>query len=103
MYRKRIKGSKKYNAMRAARLRQIGEGPAPDAPLPIPDLRRRVTIEDFDFGYVREVIELHKSNRIDSYEMIVDGTVIKRTNSERIGWSRVVEKIRMAFLRVHAV
>ncbi|MBI5410154.1 MAG: hypothetical protein HZA14_12390 [Nitrospirae bacterium] len=102
-YRKRTKGSKKYNAMRAARLRQIAEGTAPDYPIDLPELRRRITIEDFDFGYVKEVVELRKSNRIDSYRMIVDGTVIKRGDTERIGWARALEKIRMAFPRVKSL
>lgn len=84
-------------------MRQIAEGPAPDYPPDLPELRRRITIEDFDFGYVKEVIDLHKSERIDSYKMVVDGTVIKHGNTERIGWSRVLEKIRMAFPRVRSL
>lgn len=104
MYRKRTKGSKKYNAMRAAKLRQIEEGPALDYPLMVDipgKVRRRVTVEDFDFGYVKEVIELQGgTGRVDCYRMLVDGAVIKNGNTERIGWARAVEKIRMAFLRV---
>ncbi|HDZ62550.1 MAG TPA: hypothetical protein ENH40_05335 [Nitrospirae bacterium] len=100
MYKKRTKGSKKYNAMRTAKERKRLEGPAPDYPAELPDLRRRVTIEDFDFGYVKEVVELHKTGRIDSYRMIVDGTIIKNGNTERIGWARVLGKIRLAFPRV---
>ena len=103
MYRKRTKGSKKYNAMREAKLRKMTEGPAPDYPSDLPELRRRVTIEDFDFGYVKEVIELRKSNRVDSYIMTVDGTVIKRGNTERIGFARVLELIRKAFPRVRSL
>ena len=92
--------------MREAKLRQIAEGPAPDYPLlvDIPGkVRRRVTVEDFDFGYVKEVIELRGgTGRVDCYKMLVDGSVIKSGNSERIGWARVLAKIRQAFLRVHA-
>ncbi len=98
MYRKRINGSKKYNAMRAARLRQIQEGPAPDYPPVLPELRRRIILEDFDFGEVRYEINLHRTNRVDCYRMEADGSMI----AERIGWSRVLEKIRKGFLRIHA-
>ena len=98
MYRKRINGSKKYNAMRAARLRQIAEGPSPNYPSILPELRRRIIIENFDFGEVRHKIDLYKSNRIDCFRMEVDGVII----SERIGWSRVLERTRKAFLRVDA-
>jgi hypothetical protein len=98
MYRKRTKASKKYNAMREARLRQIEEGPTPDYPRDLPDLRRQIVIEDYDFGYVRYEINLYKTNRIDSYRMEVDGAIIL----ECIGWSRVLERVRKAFLRVQA-
>lgn len=92
--------------MREARLRQIAEGPTPDRPMLVDisgKVRRRVTVEDYDFGYVKEVIELRGgTGRVDCYKMLVDGSVIKNGNSERIGWARAVEKIRRAFLRVHA-
>jgi hypothetical protein len=97
-YRKRIGGSKKYNIMRAAKLRQIQDGPLPDYPLVLPDLRRRIVLEDFDFGEIRHEINLYKTNRIDCYRMEIDGTVI----AERMGWTRVLGKLRKAFLRVQA-
>ena len=101
-YHKRTKGSKKYNANRtAARLRQISEGPQPDYP-PVQNysgiLRRRITVEDFDFGPMKEVVELWGTERIDCYEMRVDGKVIKK----RIGQSRVLAEIRKAFPRVQS-
>lgn len=99
MYRKRGNGSKKYNAMRAARLRQIQERPAPDYPPILPQLRRRIVVQDFDFGEIRHEVNLYRTNRIDCYQMEVDGAVI----AERIGWSRILEKLRKAFLRVHAI
>lgn len=96
MYRKRFNGSKKYNTMRAAKLRKIKEGPSPDYPIILPELRRRIIIENLDFGEVRHEINLYKSNRIDCFRMEVDGMII----SEKIGWSRVLEKVRKAFLRI---
>lgn len=99
MYRKRINGSKKYNAMRAARLRQIQESPAPDYPQTLPNLRRRIVVEDFDFGKVQHEINLYKTNRIDCYRIEIDGVVV----AERIGWSRILEKIRKGFLRIQAI
>jgi hypothetical protein len=99
MYRKRTKGSKKYNAMRAARLRQIEEGPAPNYPPDLPDLRRRIILEDYDFGQVRYEINLYKTNRIDCYRMEIDGLII----AERIGWTRILERMRKGFYRVRVV
>lgn len=98
MYRKRTYGSHKYNTVAAAAAleRKRMDAPAPDYPLPLPDLRRRIVIEDFDYGEtVRHEIELYKSNRIDSYFVVVDGKQL----SGRIGWARVLEKIRKAFIR----
>ena len=101
MYRQRFKGSQKFNE-RMARWREAKErirleGPAPHyAPDP-PEIRRRVVIEDYDFGeVVRHEIILHRSNRIDCYRVEVDG----RRLSQRMGWSSVLELIRKAFVRV---
>lgn len=39
-----------------------------------PDLRRRLIVEDYDAGDVRRtVIEMHRSPRIDSYRVRIDG------------------------------
>jgi len=98
MYRKRYNGSRKYNSMRAAKLRQMEEGPAPDYPRNLPECRRRIIIEDFDFGLVRHEINLFRTTRIDCYRMEVDGAIIMA----RIGWARILEMIRKSFLRVQA-
>ena len=107
MYRKRYNGSRKYNAMRAARLMQMAEGPAPDPLRPLseasyphnlPECRRRIIIEDFDFGLIRHEINLYKTSRIDCYRMEVDGIII----ATRIGWAKALEKARKSFLRVQA-
>lgn len=84
--------------MRVARLRQIEEGPSPDYPPVLPMLRRRIIVQDFDFGEIRHEINLYRTGRIDCYCMEVDGIVV----AYRIGWSRATEKIRKAFLRVQA-
>lgn len=84
--------------MREARLRKIAEGPAPDYPPILPHLRRKLIIEDYDFGIVRHEINLYRTNRIDCYDMEVDG----RPYVRHIGWSSVLEIIRKQFLRVQA-
>lgn len=103
MYRKRSKGSVKFNeAMRRAREareRRRLESPAPDYPRELPLLRRRIVVEDFDSGeVVRHEINLYRSERVDCYHLEVDGQPIAR----RLGWARVLELIRKAFLRVSA-
>ena len=61
-----------------------------------PELRRRITIEDFDGPGARTVtIELRRTRRIDTYAVIVDGKPWKR-----MGWSRVLDVVRRGFPRV---
>ena len=103
MYKKRIKGSRKFNdrleRARAERQRLRLEGPAPDYPPDLPELRRRVVVEDFDLGrVVRHEIRLYRSGRVDCYVVEVDG---KRLPG-RMGWARVLELVRKAFVRVGA-
>ena len=56
MYKKRIKGSRKFNERlaraRAERQRRRLEAPAPAYPPGLPELRRRIVVEDFDLGEV---------------------------------------------------
>lgn len=62
-----------------------------------PELRRRITIEDFDGTESRvHVIELHRTSRIDSYRAVIDG----REWNARIGWSRVLNGLRRALPRL---
>lgn len=62
-----------------------------------PDLRRRITIEDFDGDApVTHVIELHRTSRIDCYRAIVNGVEWK----PRVGWSRVLDGLRRAMPRL---
>ena len=104
MYRKRIKGSRKFNGrMERARIerdRRRLEGPAPDYPPELPDLRRRVVVEDYDLGeVVRHEIRLYRSGRVDCYVVEVDG----RRLSGRMGWARALGLVRKAFVRVGAL
>lgn len=62
-----------------------------------PELRRRITIEDFDGPEpTTRVITLHRTNRIDSYRAQVDG----RPWKDRIGWTRVLDLLREAMPRL---
>jgi hypothetical protein len=53
-------------AMRAGRERTRLAAPAPDYPVQLPELRRRIVIEDWDFGHKVHVLELHRTNRVES-------------------------------------
>lgn len=97
-YRKRTRQSAKMAAARAAKARIREEGPAPDYPHQMPDLRRSIVIVDHDFGTVEHRIDLYRTNRIDCYKVIADGTEWK----QRAGWSRVLAAVRKSFLRVGA-
>ena len=74
------------------------ESPAPDYPADLPDLRRRIVIEDFDFGHDVHVLEFFKSDRIDCFRVVVDGKEWKR----RIGFSQALVGLRKSMPRVGA-
>lgn len=99
MYRKRKEYSNKLKAMREAKERKRLESPAPDYPIELPKLRRRIIIIDYDFGKVVHQMDLYKTNRRDCYRAVADG----KPWCDRIGWSRVVEGIRKSFPRVAAL
>lgn len=104
MYRNRTKGSQRFNERmrrwRDAKERIRLESPAPQYPYEPPDIRRRVIVIDYDFGReVRHEFVLLKSNRIDSYRVAVDGKLLKG----RMGWAKVLELTRKAFVRVRNV
>lgn len=52
--------------------------PAPDYPPILPDLRRRIVIEDWDFGHRVHVLELHRTSRIDCYRVVADGQLRRK-------------------------
>lgn len=86
----------KLAAMRASRaaatMTEQDRGSAPE----LPNLRRRIVIEDFDFGHRVHVLELYRTDRIDCYRAVADGVEWKR----RIGWSNVLAGLRKSFIRV---
>lgn len=103
MYRKRMNGSKKYNERmaraRAAKERIRLEGPPPDYPAPLPEIRRRIVIDDYDCGEtMRHELVLHRSNRSDCYLVEVDGVMLP----DRHGWAKILEMVRKAFPRIAA-
>lgn len=100
MYRCRRNGSSKFNERmrrwREAKEKIRLEGSAPVYPYEPPEIRRRIIVEDYDYGRtVRHEFVLLKSNRIDCFRVAVDGKLL----AGRMGWARVLEMIRKAFLR----
>lgn len=85
-------------AMRAGRERARLNGPAPDYPAILPDLRRRIVIESFDFGYEIHVLEFFKTNRIDCFRVVVDGVEW----NPRIGFSKALAGLRKSMPRIGA-
>jgi hypothetical protein len=62
----------------------------------IPELRRVIEITDFDSGEpIVHKLELYKTDRIDCYDVYVDGAIWKK----RIGWSQILASIRKAMPR----
>ena len=90
---KRKQWSKNANAAKA-RKRELG--PPREYPPILPEIRRVITITDYDFGEKTVTMELRRSSRIDCYNCYIDGQLWK----SRIGWSRIQEWIRKAFPRV---
>lgn len=82
--------------MRAAKERKRIENSEPLSIWIPPEVRRRVVIYDYDFGEVTHEIVCRRSNRIDSYEVMVDGNI----QPGRMGWSAVCNLQRKAFVRV---
>lgn len=100
MYRRRSKGSQRFNERmrrwRDAKERKRLDGPAPQYPYEPPEIRRRIIVEDYDYDrIVRHEFVLLKSDRIDCYRVAIDGQMLP----DRIGWSRVLGLVRKAFLR----
>lgn len=94
MYRR----TRKYEARRKWRPRQElpEDERRPEAWRP-PKLRRRIVITDFDGAEpVEHVIELYRTNRIDSYRAVIDG----EEWHARIGWSRILDGLRRAMPRL---
>lgn len=88
----------KLVAMRRGREAARLAAPAPDYPPALPNLRRRIVIENFDFGHEIHVIEFFRTNRIDCFRVVVDGKEWKR----RIGFSGALAGLRKSMPRVGA-
>lgn len=84
--------------MRAGRERARLAAPAPDYPVQLPELRRRIVVESFDFGHDVHVLEFFRTNRIDCFRVVVDGKEWKR----RIGFSAALAGLRKSMPRVGA-
>ena len=82
---------------RSTRTQNRLKSPEHSYPRELPELRRKIIVIDYDFGEpIQHEILLHRSNRIDTYKVFVDGNALPG----RIGWARVLEMIRKAFIRV---
>lgn len=88
----------RLEAMRRGLERARINGPAPDYPQPLPDLRRRIVVESFDFGHEIHVMEFFRTSRIDCFRVVVDGKEWKR----RIGFSAALAGLRKSMPRVGA-
>lgn len=84
--------------MNNARERKRLESPKPDSPIILPDLRCRITIEQFDFGYRQHILELFKTSRKDCYMVYVNDKLWKW----KVGMSKILEGIRKSMPRVSA-
>lgn len=105
MYRvtKRVKQQReRFAAMgrKSQRVQAAGrEAHGPRAHWEPPEVRRVVTITDYDFGERVYTMELRRSDRIDCYDVYIDGQLWKK----RIGWSRVLEGLRKALPRAQSI
>lgn len=99
MYRPTRKYRQQCAAMRSAKERRRLAREPSERPPELPALRRRITIEDFDHGYVKHVMELRRCDRRDCYRAVADGKLWRA----RVGWSRVLEGLRKSFPRLSAL
>lgn len=98
------------------RLRAIENKVAPDylEPIIFPEVRRRITIECMEGGYVKHVFELldtKDKERIDSYYIRVDGEQLYKNRRGKIvktqtrykiskGWSKAMRFAESFFVRI---
>lgn len=97
MYRR----TSKYSAARQEAIQRGSaqsrmDQPAPDYPAELPQVRMRITVERFDLAEPeRHEFELHRTNRVDVYAVLVDGKPWKHA-----GLTAVLEGLRKACPRV---
>jgi hypothetical protein len=97
-YRKTKRSKETLSRMKAGKDAARMARPAPDYPPELPDLRRRIVIEDFDFGHRVHVLELYRTRRVDCFRVVVDGKPWK----DRLGFSAILAGIRKSLPRVGA-
>lgn len=85
-------------AMRAAKARKREEREPTTAPVDLPELRMRITVERMDFGSEVHVFELRRTRRVDVYAISVDGKPWKCG-----GLTAALEGLRKACPRVLSV
>ncbi|TVL10541.1 hypothetical protein AYI82_05840 [Shewanella algae] len=84
-------------AAQADREQKQLEGANPVVQTNLPELRRIIEITDFDSGTpVTHRIELYRSDRIDCYNVNIDG----QPWMQRMGWSRILAALRNALPRL---
>ena len=88
-YKKQCKVLEK---MRQGKEKKRLDSPSPDYPVILSEVRKRIVIENFDFGYEKQVMELYKTKRIDCYDVFIEGKLWKKN----IGFSRILEFLRKA-------
>ena len=99
MYRKTNKYAAMCATMRAAKERKRLAEPAPEYPRELPELRRRIIIEDFDSGEtVCHEFLLFRTDRIDCYRVVADSKEWK----SKIGWSQILAGLRKALPRIRS-
>ena len=97
-YRVSKKRCSQLAQMRAAKALKREDGPAPEYPLELPLLRKRIVIHDYDHGEVVHTLDLYRTDRIDCFAVHVDGKPWKA----RIGMSRILAGLRKSMPRVSA-
>lgn len=96
-YRISNRYSRELAQARAARERRRLEGPAPDYPPDLPELRRELLVVDYDTGTpVTHHFALYRSDRVDCYRVVENGVPWRK----RWGWARVLAQVRERFARV---
>jgi DNA invertase Pin-like site-specific DNA recombinase len=97
MYRKPTEKQRhRLEAMRRGRERAAQAREPRGRPPDLPELRREVTVIDFDSGKpVSHTLQLYRTSRVDVFRVVAAGLEWKRC-----GWSAVLAGLRKAFPRV---
>lgn len=98
-YRKTKRSIETLARMKAGKDAVRMDRTAPDYPATLSNLRRRIVIEDWDFGHQVHVLELHRTNRVDCYRVVADGVEWK----ERVGWSKILAGLRKSMPRISSL